>query len=363
VRAARRTAGGLVALVVLLTGCSGPAVETGGRAVPPPPPSGAGSIGAAATTTQAAELRAGLTGQLVERTFLLAQARATVLASGGSRSASPVRAVEQLLERREAELARTVGGSASALVPALQSEVDRVLAPGLTARGLAEDHARTAELLARRGPTLSVPALSAALDASTVGLLADPPRPDAARAGIAAGLVANALAAQEQAGSTETSAVVLRADLTRLLVSRAFLAGAPVDDPALDLLTRTLAARLTPSGGTPGVLAALRAGHTALFVAAQAAREGDDAGRTRAAQALLAADHDLAARLAAADRELPADLVLRELDPVRGLLLAAVGARASRAADGPSLTSSVAARSVVSAAALSAALADQGSLR
>ncbi|MCW2777147.1 MAG: hypothetical protein JWN17_872, partial [Frankiales bacterium] len=276
-RAVRTSAAGLLVLAVLLTGCgTGSGKGAVGRAVPAPAPAGAGTVGAAATTTPAAELRAGLTWELVERTLLLAEARGAVLASGGDRSAPSVRADEQLLERGAAELARTVG--VGDLRGALQAESDRVLSRTRTAAGLEADHARTAALVARSGPTLSVPALRRALDRSTEGLLTDPRRVDTAQAGVAAGLVANALAAQEQTGSTETSAVVLRADLTRLLVARAYLAGAPVDDPSLDLLTRTLAARLTPSGGTAGVLAALRSGHSALFAAAQARRDDDDAG-------------------------------------------------------------------------------------
>ncbi|MCW2608156.1 MAG: hypothetical protein JWO60_2849, partial [Frankiales bacterium] len=79
-----RRALGVVALTGVLltgcvTGCSAPDRGPSGTAAPPMARDGSGTVGAAATTTPAAELRAGLTWQLVERAQLLASARAAVL--------------------------------------------------------------------------------------------------------------------------------------------------------------------------------------------------------------------------------------------------------------------------------------------
>jgi len=225
-----------------------------------------------------------------------------------------------------------------------------------------------------------------ALDAATAPLLRDPTDRAAAGAasgpaGIAAGLVANALAAARDLGSTETSAVVLRSDLTRLLVSRTYLA-ASVPGPAAvgrtdpgstgpgrtdagrtdapDVLARRLVARLVPGEDGLPVLAGLRAGNAALAGAAEA---GDRPGATAAGVALAAADRDLSARLARAVPALPADLVLRELDLGRGPLLAAVRARAAGDEDAVRLLVLSARQAPVTAAVLAAGLADQHGLR
>lgn len=348
------------ALLAVLPGCTsgGPAPDSG-RPVPPPPAAGVGSLGAAATTTPAAELRAGLTWQLVERVHLLAQARTALLRSPQGRDGPAVRATEGMLDATAQDLAATVGAARRDLLPVLRSEVDAVLLPVVDAAALSAAHARTAQLLEAEAGVLRGAELVVQLDRSTAGLGAAPARPDTGAAAVAAGLVANAVAAERGDGSTETSAVVLRADLVRLLVDRAYAVGAAPDEPGLARLTTALARRLVPAADRSGVETALRAGHAALFAAARARESGDAAGTARAREALQAADRDLAGRLAAAVPALPAPLVLAELDPARGPLVAAVGARAAGGPDAAALSSASARRALVTAAVLAAGLAEQ----
>lgn len=354
---------GLVAVVLaagLLTGCTSnePAAGTG-RPVPPPAPGGAGTLGAAATTTPGAELRAGLTWQLVERVHLLALARAALLASPLGRDAPAVRSAESLLEATAVDLAATVGAGGGDLVALLRGEVEAVLAPQVDPAALTAVHERTAGLLLAVAPALPRAELVAQLDRATRGLGQVPARPDPTGAAVAAGLVANALAAERGDGSTETPAVVLRADLVRLLVDRAYTVGAAPDSAALARLTTALGARLAGAGARSGVETALRAGHTALFAVAEARVAGDGTGTARAREALQAADRDLAGRLGAAVPALPAPLVLAELDPARGPLVAAVRARAAGSPDAAALSSAYARRALVTAAVLAAGLAEQ----
>ena len=363
-RSGRAGATGRAVLVLSLlaapTACAagGPA-PVPGRAVPPRAAAGAGTLGADATTTPGAELRAGLTWLLVERVHLLAQARTSLLASPDGRGAPAVRTAETLLRAGAEELARTTGVPPADLLPALQQEADVVLALRVDGTALSAAHARAAQVL---GDAAALPArgpLTEQLDRSTARLAAGRPQPDTAAAAVAAGLLANALAAARAVGSTETPAVVLRADLVRLLVDRAYAVGVRADDPDLDRLAETLARRLVSGRQHATVLAALRAGHAALHAAARAGVARDAAGTARARQALLGADRDLAALLAVAVPALPASLVLTELDPARGPLVVAAVARTAGTPDAPRLSSAAARRALVTAAVLAAGLAEQ----
>ncbi len=341
-------------MLALLAGCGGGTSGPAGRAVAPRASQGA--VGASATTTPASELRAGLTWQLVERVHLLALARQALVQAHGVRSAPEVQAAEELLDAGADDLVGTTG--APALREPLDAEVEAVLAarPG----PLTPLHEELAARLVRTAPDLHAPALVEALDRATAGLGAPTPTVDAAGAEVAAGIMTEAVASARRLGSTETSASVLRSDLTRLLVSRTYLVGASADAAALDRLTGVLARRLVDPPAPRGpVVAALRAGHTALFAEA-AARAADDRTMTaRAGTALLAADRDLARQLSAAVPALQVDVVVRALDPGRAPLLAAVGARAAGDPIAARLSAGAAARAVVLAAALAAGIADQ----
>ncbi len=347
----------LVAVLGLASCSADPVRGPSGTPASPMAPDGASTVGAAATATPAAELRAGLTWQLVERAHLLAAAR-TALVREGDRAAPAVRSAQDRLEAGAADLTRTVGGG-PAVRAALDRELEAVLAGEIDGPAVTAAHLAAATSLTAVAPVLRTLELTQALDRSTAHLSDVVPAADGAAAEVAAGLVANAVAARDGLGSTESSAVVLRADLTRLLVGRAHLAGCAPTEAPLAALTSTLTRRLAVGADGAALGAALRAGNAALQAGGTATAVGDVDRLGRARAALLAADRDLAGRLAVAVPALPAPLVQRELDLLRTPLVAAAGGRVSGSDDAAALAVVAARRAVVTAAVLAAGIADQ----
>lgn len=241
-----------VALLVLVTACttsssrSQPGQDPAVRETMPP------RIGASATTSPAAELRAGLTTLLVERTYLVASAveavergdAAVTAAAGQSLTDASTALVDVLAGTyptargplREA-LQRTdqlIAEHAEALVAGDTAATDRVGAE------LTASHRELAEVLRQVVPTVRAEEvaqpLSGDLDAQRAALGGDflRLRAVAAQAAETARLLAAGIAMDRGLGDVSTPAVQLRADLTGLLTEHVALVASLARDPNLD---------------------------------------------------------------------------------------------------------------------------------
>jgi len=340
-------------LVGMLAGCSSTATPVTAPVTVRP-----AALGAAAASSPAAELLAGLTALLVERTYAVAAAtEAVVAAQGRLRDPGPTAALDAL-DDASAALADVLGATYSdarePLGQALRRD-DALLAEHAVALASA-DAAGAAGVRASleqaegelaRVVRQVVPALDAAELAERLGndlqaqVAAAGPDPWAAlRAAAAASartgrLLAAGIAADRGLGSTGAGAALLRADLTALLTEHVALVGA-----------------LGRGAGRPaeGVRAALRANAEQLadvvgdaYPAARApflsawqahldrlARYADDraAGRDGEPGLLLGFPDELARLLAEHVGGLPAATVAAELVPAQAALLDALTAAA-----------------------------------
>ncbi|MCW2680126.1 MAG: hypothetical protein JWM62_1527, partial [Frankiales bacterium] len=239
--AARQAALRLAALVLALaaTACS----STGGSSASTPAP-GTGAVGAAATSSAVAELQAGLTALLVERTYLVAAATEAVEA--GRRDGPASSAALAALDDGSVALADVLGATyreaRRPLLDALRRE-DDLLARHAVALGagdavataavrddLVEAQAELARIVRQVVPTLDAPQVAARLSADVEAQL--PPRSyqrlhqTALGAADTGRLLAAGIAADRELGSPSTAAVRLRADLTGLLTEHVALVGA-----------------------------------------------------------------------------------------------------------------------------------------
>ncbi len=345
---------GAVLAVLLLAGCSSAPVTPEPMAVRP------AVLGAAASSSPAAELQAGLTALLVERTYAVAAAtEAVITAQGRLGDPGPTAALDALGNASAALadiLGATYSGARAPLGQALRRD-DALLAQHAVALA-SGDVAAAAEVRASleqaegelaRVVRQVVPALDAAELAERLGndllaqVAAAGPDPWAALRAAAvesartARLLAAGIAADRGLGGTGTGAALLRADVTALLTQHVALVGA---------LGRGAA---TPGSGD-GVGAALSANAEQLgdlvgeaYPAARApflrawqahldrlTRYAGDraAGREGEPGLLLGFPDELARLLAEHVGGLPAETVAAELVPAQASLLDALTAAA-----------------------------------
>lgn len=226
----------MVAVVVLLGACAAPAARP---AVPSSAPHDA--IGAEAATSPAAELRAGLTGRLVERTYLVAALGRRLTAAGGDRDAPPVVASVEALDQASTALADVLGATYSTahepLLDALR-QVDGLLAEpdpsGAVRERLAAAYEQLGAVVRRVVPVLDAEEVGARLATEVQALTAQPEqlRAVAAEAARTARLLAAGIAADRRLGDVDTPAIQLRSGLTGLLTEHVLLVGALTEQPA-----------------------------------------------------------------------------------------------------------------------------------
>lgn len=384
--AARQAAVRLAAMTLALaaaTGCAG-----SGTADPTPSPSAPGAVGAAAASSPVAELQAGLTALLVERTFSVAAATDAVAASRGRVDAPGTAASLGALDAVSVALADVLGatyrGARGPLLDALRQEDDLLArhavalsaddAAGAVAlrRDLVAAQAELSRTVRRVVPTLDAPQVAELLGGDVQAQL--PPRTyerlrtTAASAAGTARLLEAGIAADRGLGSPSTDAARLRADLTGLLTEHVALVGA---------LARELR---TPGPRSVSARAALQANADALagilgdpypaaqvpflrswtahltrmerYAAARAAGSSAEAGLVRTYPA------ELGRLLAEHVAGLPAQASRTELEPALTALLDAVDAAAEGEVGAPAALRQAAADVLPAAALLSAAVAE-----
>lgn len=360
-------------LASLLGGCTGS---------PPGAPATAASpmlapVGAAATSSPAAELQAGLTALLVQRTYAVA-----------ALTAQPGEEHLQSLEEVSAGIADVLGASYSTAREPLRASlqrVDRLLAEhavALAARDqtaaervaeqLGVAHGDLAEVVRRVVPRLDAPEVAQRLAADLAVQGAAAARDGAGLRELASGaattarLLAAGIAKDRQLGDVGTPAARLRADLTALLTEHTVLVGALARElygaqpqpsrAALRDNAEELAALVADS--YPAARAAFVrswSGHLDRIERYAAARAR---GGTGAAEAAVVAGYpgELARLLAEHVDGLPASTSLAELEPALRLLLAAVDAAGSP--EGPATLRAAVTGVMPVAALLSAAVAE-----
>ena len=384
--AARQVAVRLVALTLALGGAAG--CSATGEAERPPAPTPEAALGAAAASSPVAELQAGLTALLVERTYLVAAATDAVAAADGDSEAPDARAALSALGSGSVALADVLGATYSEarepLLEALRRE-DRLLAEHAealatgdadAAAAAREELAAAQEDLARTVrrvvPGLDAPAVAARLGSDVQAQL--PPRSyerlreTALDSAGTARLLASGIAVDRDLGSPGTAAARLRADVTGLLTEHAAL----VTAQARELRT--------PGPRATSVRAALRANADALaavlgeaYPAAQSPflrswtahldrlerYTGDRAaGRPGDVRIVRGYPAELARLLAGYVRGLPAASARTELEPALAAQLAAVDATAAGEPDAPEALRQATAAVLPAAALLSAAMAE-----
>jgi hypothetical protein len=384
--AARQVATRLVALTLALAGAA--ACSAAGEDVRTPAPAPAGAVGAAAASSPAAELQAGLTALLVERTYLVAAATDAVEAARGDTEAPAARAALSGLGAGSVALADVLGATYSEarepLLEALRRE-DRLLAEHaeVLAAGDADAAATVREELAASQDALArtvrrvVPGLDASAVATRLGSDVQaqlPPRSYerlrevAADSAGSARLLASGIAADRDLGSPGTAAARLRADVTGLLTEHAALVAAQ----ARELRTpgpRAASARAALRANADALAAVLGEAYPAAqppflrswtahldrlerYTADRAAGRPGDAGIVRGYPA------ELARLLAGSVRGLPAESARTELESALTAQLAAVDAAATAAPQAPEALRQATAAVLPAAALLSAAVAE-----
>jgi hypothetical protein len=239
---ARQVPGGLASLLVavvllaamaLLGGCAG-------RTTEPPAPSAAAhdAIGADAASSPAAELQAGLTARLVERTYLVAALGRRLAAANGDLQEPTVLAARQALDATSTSLADVLGATYSTARQPLQDalqRVDALLAEGADGRRLTAAYDELGAVVRRVVPVLDAGEVGARLAGEVQALTAEPGqlRTLADEAAGTARLLAAGIAADRRLGEVATAAGQLRAGLTGLLTEHVMLAGALGEEPAL----------------------------------------------------------------------------------------------------------------------------------
>ena len=383
--AARQAAGRLATVALALTAVTG--CTSAGTPKAAVPPSAAGPVGAAAASSPVAELQAGLTALLVERTYLVAAATDAVAASGG-RATQDATAAQEALDAGSAALADVLGatyrGARAPVLEALRQE-DVLLARHAVALGggdaaaatsvrreLVEAQAELARTLRQVAPTLNASQVAERLAADVQAQL--PPRSyerlrvTAASATGTARLLAAGIAADRDLGSPSTDAPRLRAEVTGLLTEHVALVGAlarELRDPgprsasaraALQENAEALAGVLGDSYPAAEVpfLRSWTAHLTRMerYAAARAAGSSAEAGLVRAYPA------ELGRLLAEHIRELPAQSSRTELEPALTALLDAVDAAADAEPGAAEQLRKAAADVLPAAALISAAMAE-----
>lgn len=223
----------LLAVLVLLTGCAEP-----GGAGPGPSATPRDALGAEAASSPAAELQAGLTARLVERSYLVAALGRQLAAAGGELEGPDAAAAREALDAASTALADVLGATYSTAREPLQEglrQVDRLLAEGAESDRLTAAYEELGHVVRRVVPVLDADEVGARLGLEVQALTADAPglRAVAAEAAATARLLAAGIAADRELGDVDTPAAQLRAGLTGLLTEHAFLIGSLDGDPAV----------------------------------------------------------------------------------------------------------------------------------
>jgi hypothetical protein len=350
----------LLAVAALLGGC---ATLRADAPAPSPSPTRLDVIGAGAASSPAAELQAGLTARLVERTYLVAALGRRLAAADGDPQAPPVEASRQALDAASTALAEVIGATYSTAYQPLQDalrRVDELLAQEADDRRLMAAYEELGAVVRRVVPVLDAAEVGARLAAEVQALTAEPGelRALAAEASETARLLAAGIAADRRLGDVATPAGQLRADLTGLLTEHVLLAARLGEEP-------DLRAALDANGLALGDL--LGSSYPTLrapFVRSWQAHVNrlDRYGRARAGGGTGQAEFGLArgfpaelARLLASHVDgLPPQTAEAELEPALELLVRAVAADPAR----PDLLREAAAGVLPVAALLSAAVAE-----
>lgn len=368
----------VLVVLVVLAGCSSPAAPATAPAAVRP-----AALGAAAASSPAAELQAGLTALLVERTYAVAAVtRAVVVAQGRLDEPGPVAALDALADASTA-LADVLGASYSDAREPLRAALareDALLAEHAAA--LASDDpaaAASVRASAEQGRLAGVvrrvvPALDAAelaerlrgdLRAQVVATGPEPwvgLRAVAAEAAGTARLVAAGISADRGLGHPGTGAALLRAQVTALLTEHVALVGAlgraaGGPDDGVRAALRANAEQLAALVGEayPVVRAPFLRSWQAHLDRLVGYAEDRAAGRDGQAGLLLGFPDELARLVAEHVGGLPAATLAAELVPAQAALLDALTA----AADGE-LRAAGALRTAVVQAQPAAALVSAG---
>jgi hypothetical protein len=350
----------LLAVVALLGGCATLRADVPAAS---PSPSRHGTIGAGAASSPAAELQAGLTARLVERTYLVAALGRRLAAAGGDPQAPTVDGPRQALDAASTALAEVIGATYSTASLPLQDalrRVDELLAQEADGRRLMAAYEELGAVVRRVVPVLDAAEVGARLAGEVQALTAEPVelRALAAEATETARLLAAGIAADRRLGEVGTPAGQLRADLTGLLTEHVLLAGRVGEEPdlraALDANGLALGDLLGSSYPT------LRApfvrswqAHVDRLERYGRARAGGGTGQAELGL-VRGFPGELARLLAAHVDGLPLQTAEAELEPALELLVRAVAADPAR----PGLLREAAAGVLPVAALLSAAVAE-----
>jgi hypothetical protein len=391
----------VLVLTITVAGCSSGdprAAEPGGAVVRPvasaaPEPTGRGPRGAAATSSPAAELRAGLTALLVERTYLVAALTAPGI--GEARSARHQAALLDALDDTAVALADMLGATYSEarapLLVALRGE-DRAWAAlaaadgherGATAqRTLEQARLELAQVIRRVVPRLDVDevarqwASQAAAVRAGAGVPYEQLGAAAAEARQTAHLLASGMAADRRLSGVDTPAARLRADLTGLLTEHAALATALGREEAAGNPGRVFAVRGRLDENARALADVLARPYPALQesfltswsdqldrLARYAAVRATGASGTAEAAVLHGYSRELSRLLAEHVDGLPAQSSEVELERMLSSLTQVVDAAATGAPHAPLLARASSADVLPPAALLSAAVAEDLLLR
>lgn len=358
------------------------------QADPAPPPPIVAVAGAAAASSPVAELQAGLTALLVERTYVVAAVTQAAAASGGG-SAPGTDTTLAALDANSVALADLLGATyTDARLPLLESlrRDDRLVARHALALA-AGDAAATkraqgdleraqgdfGQVVRRVVPTLDADEVAMRLGVDLRAQLAagsyDELRRAAQEAADVAELLAAGIAEDRDLGSPGTAAVRLRADLTGLLTEHVLLTGAQARElrrPGLASSSARVAlaanadeladalAEVYPAARTPFLQSwQAQLGRLEAYAAARAAGATATAERSRA----RGYAGELAQLLAEHVEGLPAQSAQAELDPLLTAQLAAMDEAAAATPTAPAALRSAAAQVLPAAALLSAAVA------
>lgn len=375
----------LLVVLVLLVACSA-------DPAPSPQPTGERSLaGADASRTRAAELRAGLTHLLVERTYVTAASVMAVRAADGSLTAATVADELASLDAGAVALADLLGasytGARDPLLAALRS-TDRLHVAHAVAQTTADPErvrsarddlvraqAALAAVLRRVVPRLRAEDVADRLGPDLEAQLAvggeDPYvllRVAAARAPDTAELLAGGIAADRGLGLAATRAATLRAQLTALLAEHTLLVGAlgselaaqaPLDGVIAALAGNGRALTAVVGSDYPAAREALSTSwqdHVDAVVGFAQARVGGSAEAEK--RSVLAYGAALSQLLAEIVPGLPVGTMTMELAPGLDARVRALEAAIDRSPDAPAVLREATAAAPAPAALLAAAIAE-----
>lgn len=383
--AVRRALLRVAAVVLVLV----PTAACTSQADPAPAPPITTQAGAAAASSPVAELQAGLTALLVERTYVVVAVTEAVAASGGALAREADTALAAL-DANSMALADLLGATYSdarlPLLEALRRDDQLVarhalaLAAGDAAatervrRDLERAQGEFEQVVRRVVPTLDADEVAMRLGVDLRAQLAagsyDELRRAAQEAADVAELLAVGIADDRDLGSSGTAAVRLRADLTGLLTEHVLLTGAQARELRRPGLASS-SARVALDANADELADALGAAYPAArepFLRSWQAQLGrlEAYAAARAAGATATAERSrargyagkLAQLLAEHVEGLPAQSAQAELDPLLTAQLAAVDEAAAATPEAPAALRSAAAQVLPAAALLSAAMAE-----